>query len=38
VCSLPGPDGRNRQRRREIHPRGLAAVLAHMIGGTSLTF
>lgn len=38
VCSLPGPDGRGRQRRREILPRGLAAVLAHMIGGTSLTF
>jgi predicted peroxiredoxin len=38
VCSLPGPDGSGRQRRREIQPRGLAAVLSHMVGGSSLTF
>jgi len=38
VCSLPGPDESGRKRRREIQPRGLAAVLSHMVGGTSLTF
>lgn len=38
VCSLPGPDGKGRRRRREIQPRGLASVLAHLVGGTSLTF
>ena len=38
VCSLPSPDGNGRRRRREIQPRGLATVLAHLVGGTSLTF
>jgi predicted peroxiredoxin len=38
VCSLPGADGDARRRRQEIQPRGLAAVLAHLVGGTSLTF
>jgi predicted peroxiredoxin len=38
VCSVPGEDGRLRKRRPEIQPRGLAAVLSHTIGGTSVTF
>lgn len=38
VCSLPGADGEAKRRRQEIEPQGLAAVLAHLVGGTSLTF
>ena len=38
VCSLPGADGEAKRRRQGIQPRGLAAVLAHLVGGTSLTF
>lgn len=38
VCSLPGTDGEMRRRRMEIQPRGLAAVLARLVGGSSLTF
>ena len=38
VCSLPGRDGEGQRRRREIQPRGLASVLAHLVGGNSLTF
>lgn len=38
VCSLPGADGETRRRRKEIQPQGLAAVLTHLVGGTSLTF
>lgn len=38
VCSVPGEDGDVRLRRQEIQPRGLAAVLSDMVGGTSMTF
>lgn len=38
VCSIAGADGAVRSRRREIQPTGLATVLAHMVGGNSLTF
>ena len=38
VCSVPGDDGRQRNRRPEIQPRGLASVLSTMVGGTSITF
>jgi predicted peroxiredoxin len=37
VCSVPG-EGQRRKRRADIQPRGLASVLSHMIGGTSVTF
>ncbi len=39
VCSaLLGEDGQLSKRRPEIQPRGLATVLSHMVGGTSVTF
>jgi predicted peroxiredoxin len=38
VCSVAGADGMVRARRREIQPTGLATVLAHMVGGNSVTF
>jgi predicted peroxiredoxin len=38
VCSVPGEDSRPRKRRQEIRPQGLATVLSHMIGATSVTF
>lgn len=38
VCSLPGDGADPRRRRREIEPRGLAAVMSDMVGGTSVTF
>jgi predicted peroxiredoxin len=38
VCCVPGEDGQQRKRRPEIQPQGLATVLSHMIGGTSVTF
>jgi predicted peroxiredoxin len=38
VCSVPGEDGQATKRRKDVQPRGLAAVLSHMVGGTSVTF
>jgi predicted peroxiredoxin len=38
VCTTLGEDGQLSERRPEIQPRGLAAVLSHMVGGTSVTF
>lgn len=38
VCGVPGEEGQKQPRRKEIQPRGLAAVLSHMVGGTSVTF
>lgn len=39
VCAQPtDADGRLLRRRRGVHPRGLASVLSHTVGGNSLTF
>ncbi len=38
VCSVPDEVGTVKQRLPAIQPRGLAAILAHMVGGTSVTF
>jgi predicted peroxiredoxin len=39
VCSLPqGSDGRPLVREPFIQPRGLASIMEHMVGGSSITF
>lgn len=38
VCSVPDEVGTVKQRLPAIQPRGLAAILTHMVGGTSVTF
>jgi predicted peroxiredoxin len=38
VCSLPDEVGTVKQRHPAIQPRGLAAILTLMVGGTSVTF
>jgi predicted peroxiredoxin len=39
VCTMPvSSDGRIIHRQPFIHPRGLASILEHMVGGSSITF
>lgn len=38
VCTVPDEVGTVKQRHPAIQPRGLAAILTHMVGGTSVTF
>lgn len=38
VCSVPDEVGAVKARLPAIQPRGLAAILTHMVGGTSVTF
>ena len=39
ACALPARAGGMAPRRRHgVHPQGLAAVLSHTLGGSSLTF
>ena len=38
VCSVPDEVGTMKKRHPAIQPRGLAAILTHMVGGTSVTF
>jgi len=38
VCSVPEEGGQAIKRRDDVQPRGLAAVLSHMVGGGTVTF
>src|SRR5262245_61102102 len=38
ACALPTADGKALRRRRGVRPQGLASVLSHTVGGSSVTF